>query len=367
MTLRQTIQAASAKTNELIAKLANTSNQAVKTREGLVEALTSELSLYVDVEEQHLLSLLRKHPETKALASDAAKANKDLRGQLSGLQAMAKDTDEFLAKVAELKKSFQQHVRDERNELLPAVLKALSDEEAAEAAEKMEAAVAEAEGAKRAAKHAEAVEAKREAAEAQQAADEERAAARAAKRAEAAEAKQEADQAQRVEEEERAAVRAAKSMERAARDATEEAAETSRRLADTVQDGARQVTQRLVETTTTAASSARDAMTIYRSSSENLAEDLRAISTSSSEALKARSEVGSAMTKWVRSATAVNLSASRKLMQCKTFSEVAQAQREFLEASMRTWMEGRSAVLQITERASSQALNPLKARLEKAA
>jgi hypothetical protein len=63
----------------------------------------------------------------------------------------------------------------------------------------------------------------------------------------------------------------------------------------------------------------------------------------------------------------VNVDASRKMMQCKTFADVAKAQQEYLATSMRTWMEGRSAFLQIAQRVSKQALNPLQAHIEKAA
>ena len=337
MTLRQTVQAASAKTNELIGKLADTSNQAVKTRERLFEELTGELSLYVDVEEQHLVPLLRKHKETKALASDAAKANKELRNQLSAMGEMPKDNDEFFASLDELKKSFQQHVRDERKEVLPALIKALSEEEANETAEKMEAAVAEAEEARREEKRAEAADTKREAAEAEQADDEKR-----------------------------AAVRAENDAQRAAREATEKVADTVQQTAATVQDGARQIAQRLVESTTDAASSASDAVTIYQSSSKDVAEDLRALSASSMAAPGATVEIASVWAEWVRNTAALNTNASLKMMQRKSFTEVAQAQREFVKTSLRTWMEGSSAVLQIAQRASKQALSPLQARMERA-
>jgi chaperonin GroEL (HSP60 family) len=45
-------------------------------------------------------------------------------GALAQLERTPKDDEEFLSKVLELKKLFQQHVRDEKKELLPAVLKA---------------------------------------------------------------------------------------------------------------------------------------------------------------------------------------------------------------------------------------------------
>ena len=50
--------------------------------------------------------------------------------------------------MAELRKPYRQHVRDEKNELLPAVLKALSDEEAQAVVEKIETEKAEIEEAK---------------------------------------------------------------------------------------------------------------------------------------------------------------------------------------------------------------------------
>ena len=144
MTLRQTIQAAPAKTTELISKLSATSNQAVKTRESLFAELSEELTRYVEIEEKHFLPLLRKHPDTKDLATEALKGNKDLRAALAKLAALPKDNDAFLAELGELNKGFQQHVRSETKELLPAVLKALSDEEAGTLAATMEGAVAEA-------------------------------------------------------------------------------------------------------------------------------------------------------------------------------------------------------------------------------
>ena len=43
---------------------------------------------------------------------------------------MPKNSAEFISQVTELRRVFQLHIRDDRKELLPAVLKVLSDEEA---------------------------------------------------------------------------------------------------------------------------------------------------------------------------------------------------------------------------------------------
>ena len=338
MTLRQTIQAAPGKTTELITKLSATSNQALKTRESLFAQLSDELTRYVEIEEQHFLPLLRKHSETKGLAADALKGNKDLRASLEKLSAMPKDNDEFLAELDELNKSFQQHVRNERKELLPAVLKALSDEEAGALAANIDGAVADAEKAKRDEKREEAAQAKRQAEEAEQAAAAERAAARAQKAA-----------------------------ERTTREATEKAVDTMARGAASVQDSARQVTANIKERTQQVASEMHEAMTVYSDSSQKILDDLKAVRASSTVSAGAVSEIYSAWMEWFGNATRTNAEASQQLMQCKTVQQVAEFQKEFSTSALRNWMEGNAKVLEIAQRTSKQALGPLDGRLSEVA
>jgi len=128
-TIRQLIQNGPAKANELFAKLGDTSDTAVKTRERLFAELKEEVELLARLEEEHIFPVLRKNKKTKGLVPDALNDNKLTRKLLVQLEEMPKDGDEFTDGLAELRRTFQQHVRDEKKELLPAVLKALSDEE----------------------------------------------------------------------------------------------------------------------------------------------------------------------------------------------------------------------------------------------
>jgi hypothetical protein len=57
---------------------------------------------------------------------------------LGELERMPKNGSEFIEKLNDLRRTFQQHIRDDRKELLPAVLKVLSDEEANAIAETVE-------------------------------------------------------------------------------------------------------------------------------------------------------------------------------------------------------------------------------------
>src|SRR3954447_21146436 len=149
-TIRQLIQTSPAKANDLFARLAETSVNALKTRERLFSELKEELELQMRLEEQHLFPVLRKRKETKDLVPDALNDNKETRKALTELERTPKESEAFASKVAELRKVFQQHVRDERKELLPAVLKALSDEEAQAIVDNIEDKKAEIEDAKRA-------------------------------------------------------------------------------------------------------------------------------------------------------------------------------------------------------------------------
>jgi hypothetical protein len=102
MSLRTVMQAGPAKANELFAKLLDTSNSAVKTREKLFTELKAELELHVSLEEQHLFPVLRRNIETKGLVADAIKDNKDLRAKLAELEALPKNEESFPERLKEL-------------------------------------------------------------------------------------------------------------------------------------------------------------------------------------------------------------------------------------------------------------------------
>lgn len=144
MTLRSLMQVSPAKATDLFLRLFETSDSALKTRERLFADLKSELELHSELEEQHLFPLLKKHPETKELVANAIKDNKDVRARLEALEALPKNHETFVDKLTELQKAFRQHARDDKKELLPAVQKALSEEQVQTVAEKFETGMAEA-------------------------------------------------------------------------------------------------------------------------------------------------------------------------------------------------------------------------------
>jgi len=151
MTTNRTIgQTPPDRANELFAQLLDTPDLAVELREQLFSALRQELELLANLQEQHLFPVLEKHPETADLVRDARNDTQQTKTLLDELGTMPKDSDVFIAKVADLRRVFQQHIRNDKNELLPVVLKVLSEEEVEAVVEKVEEEIAEVEQTKRA-------------------------------------------------------------------------------------------------------------------------------------------------------------------------------------------------------------------------
>jgi hypothetical protein len=146
---RRFSQAPPDKANELFEKLLATSDNAVKTRERLLAELREELELLASLQEEHLFPVLTRHG-MQDLVREATNDNQETTALLAELERTPKNNVEFIHKVSELRRAFQRHIRDDRNELLPAVLKVLSDEEANAIAETVEDEMANMDETKRA-------------------------------------------------------------------------------------------------------------------------------------------------------------------------------------------------------------------------
>lgn len=129
------------KANDLFDKILATSDSATKTRERLFADLKDELELLATLQEQHLFPILQRHG-MQDLLSASISDNEETASLLGELEGMHKNSGEFLGKISELRKAFQRHIRDDRKQLLPAVLEVLSDEEAQAVADQVEDEIA---------------------------------------------------------------------------------------------------------------------------------------------------------------------------------------------------------------------------------
>ena len=346
MTLQQTLQANTNRTRELFAKLEETSDQAVKTRENLFEELSRELRFHADIEQKDLLPALRSDEKTKGLAADAAKLNQEVRAKVAELEALPKNDAGFKPGLVELRKLFQRQLREEKNELVPA----LSPEKAEKLIDKVEAKRARAE-------------------------DEQRALDEARK----AEAKAEADAAREVEARQRAAADAADAARKSARelsksaaDAVREGAETVRENVETVRDtsekaaaGLADVARRAREEAETAVQRAsdetKDAIASYRETARERGADLKAIFDS----VRSLSNVNSELRRLVFNS--LMQSGRDSIESTKTYLRnplrADQAQREYVAAMSHNLLQSTKEFLNIVLTATGAARHPIDQRL----
>jgi hemerythrin-like domain-containing protein len=328
------MQAGPAKVNELFAKLSETSDGALKTREKVFAELKAELELHTGLEEQHLFPILRRNPETKGLVAEAIKDNKELRTKLAELDALPKNDEAFIGQLKELQKAFRQHARDEKRELLPAVQRALSEEQVQGVAEKIEAGVAEAEQAR------------------QDEVDDRRLKAR--------QEREQADRQAQAEQPHHAAAEKSGHPEAGHKDVmardehlTHDAAEAVTRSAAVTQanvfhiakDAAR-TTQRVGEEIQGIAASGVDA-------AKTLVPDPETLATLPKVAVGAMTGIGSAWFDWVGQTTCAGTQISQQIL----WQAVEQQQR-FAANAMQGWMRGNENVMRITMQMAQEGLRP---------
>ena len=302
-TIRQFIQTSPTKAMELFGRLVDTSDTAVKTRERLFGQLKDELELAANLEEQHLFPVLKKHKETKELVQEALSDNKQTRKLLTELEHTAKDDEQFIPKVLELRKSFQQHVRDEKKELLPAVLKALSDEEAETILANIENEKAQIEAAKRAE------------------ADERR-----------EEARQEREQVETVK-------RTADSIATGVRSAAEGAQRAARASQDTVRTGlgtaseiAQRSTEHVVQLFSASGKQTQEA-------AEEAAQRMQAVAHSSTALVRGLQEVSRAYFEMTQHRFQKNVEAFAAFSRCRSVPEFVEAQTSLVRQNVDLTLE----------------------------
>jgi hypothetical protein len=311
-TIRQFIQTSPTKAMELFGRLLDTSDTAVKTRERLFGQLKDELELAASLEEQHLFPVLKKHKETKELVQEALSDNKQTRKLLTELEHTAKDDEQFIPKVLELRKSFQQHVRDEKKELLPAVLKALSDEEAETILANIENEKAQIEAAKRAE------------------ADERR-----------EEARQEREQVETVK-------RTADSIATGVRSAAEGAQRAARASQDTVRTGlgtASEVAQRSTEHVVQLFSASGKQT---QEAAEEAAQRMQAVAQSSTALVRGFQEVSRAYFEMTQDRFQKNVEAFAAFSLCRSVPEFVEAQTSLVRQNVDLTLENGQRLAQLS-------------------
>jgi len=321
-TIRQLIQTSPARANELFAKLIDTSENAVKTRERLFAELKEELELLASLEEQHLFPVLRKHKDLKDLVREALNDNKATRKLLTELDHTPKESEEFATRVAELKRVFQQHVRDDKKELLPAVLKALSDEETEAVVERIEAGKAEIEEAKR------------------------------------AEARREREDAKRVQQAAETVVNTAWAAPRTAQQAAESAQEVVRSGVSTTAEVAQRTTEQITEVLGAARQRTQQL-------TERATQSLQAVTQSSALLARGVQEASGECLEMVQERVQKNLDGINVLVRCRSIPEFLEVQSSLFRDNLELTLTNSRRIAELSARVADTAARTATAEINR--
>lgn len=380
MTLQQTLQASTGKAKELFDKLEETSDQAVKTRENLFADLSRELRLHAEIEQKHLFPALRNSDDTKELVPDAARTNKELRTKVDELEALPKGSNEFLPRLAEVRKLFQQQLRDERKDLVPAVQKKLSGEQIEAVTNKIEAKLAQAEEEKQA--EADARRAAARAKDELEKADEARKQAAAevgatTRRA----AKEVGNSAANVVE---TTKRGAKDLGNSAADVVEATRRSARDLGNSAAEAAKAGVESVRETSERAVANARNTVdrvrdeasararkakadatrtaNVYRDTARERGADVKAVGTGLRNFARAGGQVRTIVVESVKRSGRDSLAMGKQVL--RNPREFGKAQRDYAAAATRNLLETTNEILTVLRASSAAGRRPIEQRLE---
>jgi hypothetical protein len=288
--------------------------------------------------------------------ADAIKDNKELRAKLAELEAMPKNDAAFPERLKELQKTFRQHARDEKRELLPAVQRALSEEQVQGVAEKIEAGVAEAEQARQDEVEQRRLKARQEREQAERQAEAERAqraAAEQARHEEAAQkrlkARQEREEAERQAEQEAAVQQAQDEAERRAHDAAEAVART----ATAAQTSVLRVAENAVTRAQRAGSEMQAVANTYGDAMKTMVPDLWTVAALPKVAVDAMTDIRSTWIEWVSQTARAGTQLSQDLVR-----QAAEQQQRFAASAVQGWMAHNARIMEITMRAAQESFRP---------
>lgn len=112
----------------ILAKIDETTERGVKTREELFTQLKNELDTHTRIEETIFYPALEDADETRDITLEAYEEHNVVKTLLAELESLDKDKEEWTAKFTVLKENIEHHVEEEEGEMFPRARKVLGEE-----------------------------------------------------------------------------------------------------------------------------------------------------------------------------------------------------------------------------------------------
>lgn len=122
------------KVSGLLTQLSESSDNAVKVREGIFKELATELALHAKAEETLVYPRLKEFDALRDIVEEGIDEHQEAEQLLEELADMPKNDANWGAKLKELKQAIEHHVREEENELFPEARELIEEDELTELA-----------------------------------------------------------------------------------------------------------------------------------------------------------------------------------------------------------------------------------------
>ena len=117
------------KVSGIFAKLEETTENAVKTREELFTKLKTELDIHAHVEETQFYPVIKREAETREITLEGFEEHHVIKTLLRELEANDVGSERWTAKLKVLKENVEHHVEEEEGEMFKKAREVLSAEQ----------------------------------------------------------------------------------------------------------------------------------------------------------------------------------------------------------------------------------------------
>ena len=126
------------KVSGIFAKLEETTENAVKTREELFTKLKTELDAHAHAEETQFYPVIKREAETREITLEGFEEHHVIKMLLTELASMPVNTEQWTAKLKVLKENVEHHVEEEEDEMFVKAREVLTDEQIADITTRVE-------------------------------------------------------------------------------------------------------------------------------------------------------------------------------------------------------------------------------------
>jgi iron-sulfur cluster repair protein YtfE (RIC family) len=127
------------KVRDMLGKLDQTTERAVKTREELFTKLKSDLEVHETIEEELLYPALKEHSQTKEIALEAWEEHHVVDVVMGEISETPFDDEIWAAKLTVMKENLEHHIEEEEGELFKQARDVIGAEGLEELGRRMEA------------------------------------------------------------------------------------------------------------------------------------------------------------------------------------------------------------------------------------